>query len=101
MHFDVKFSMSAQRFEPIFNSGGQAIPVEFQDLHTVTTAPDVEIYDGAYVVTPKADVAQTLPTAQRYLLQDVNVKKIPYYEVDNAAGGSTIYIGADDEIIIE
>ena len=90
MHFDVKF-----------NATTKPIPVTFQDLHTITKAPDVEIYDGAYVVTPKADEAQTLPTAQRYLTQDVNVKKIPFYEVDNAAGGSTIYIGADDEIIIE
>lgn len=62
---------------------------------------ELPVYSGDYAVTPKADESTTLPTAQKYMTQNVNVKKIPYYEVDNAAGGSTIYIGTDDEIIIE
>lgn len=62
---------------------------------------ELPVYDGEYAVTPKADDSTTLETAQKYMTQNVNVRKIPYYEVDNAAGGSTIYIGTDDEIIIE
>ena len=62
---------------------------------------DLPVYSGDYAVTPKADEGTTLPTAQKYMTRDVNVSKIPYYEVDNAAGGSTIYIGTEDEIIIE
>lgn len=89
------------RFVVTFNLSRQTFPVEFKGLQTVTRAPDVEIYDGAYEVTPKTEEAQTLPTAQRYLTQNVKVNKIPYYEVDNPAGGATIYIGTDEEIIIE
>jgi hypothetical protein len=62
---------------------------------------ELPVYDGEYAVTPKADDSTTLETAQKYMTQNVNVRKIPYYEVDNAAGGATIYIGTDDEIIIE
>jgi hypothetical protein len=90
MRFTVKFSESSQR-----------VPVKFGQIHTVTGSPDAEIYEGAYEVVPKADEAQTLQTAQKYMTRNVNVHKIPYYEIDNPAGGTTIYIGTDDELIIE
>ena len=35
---------------------------------------DVELYEGEYSVTPKV-VAQTLPTAQRRLTEDISVKQ--------------------------
>lgn len=90
------------RFIVKFNESKQRVPVKFGQIHTVTDAPDnVEIYTGDYEVTPKAEEGQTLRTAQKYLTQNVNVHKIPYYEIDNAAGGTTVYIGTDDELIIE
>lgn len=57
-------------------------------------------YDGAYEVTPQAEATVTLKTAEKYLSEDVTVKKIPYYEVDNESGGTTVYIGNDSEISI-
>lgn len=57
-------------------------------------------YDGTYEVTPQAETAVTLKTAEKYLSEDVTVKKIPYYEVDNESGGTTVYIGNDSEISI-
>jgi hypothetical protein len=57
-------------------------------------------YDGTYEVTPQAETAVTLKTAKKYLSEDVTVKKIPYYEVDNESGGTTVYIGNDSEISI-
>lgn len=62
---------------------------------------DLPKYTGEYSITPSADSAQTLETAQKYMADNVTVEKIPYYETDNASGGTTIYIGSDDEIIRE
>lgn len=62
---------------------------------------DLPKYSGEYSVTPSADSAQTLETAQKYLADNVTVEKIPYYEMDNASGGTTIYIGSDEEITAE
>ena len=50
-----------------------------------------EPYDGSYEVTPKVS-AQTLPTANKLMLDDVSVRAIPYFDVSNPAGGNTIYI---------
>ena len=58
-------------------------------------------YEGTYSVTPSTADAQTLPTAEKYLENDITVQKIPYYEVDNSSGGTTVYIGSDDELSIE
>lgn len=53
-----------------------------------------DYYDGSYEVTPKIN-AQSLNTAEKVMREDLKVKSIPYYEVDNTKG-TTVYIG--DEI---
>lgn len=53
---------------------------------------DVPVYDGTYTVTPDT-VQQVLPTAQKKMVSDVTVLKIPYYTVSNTAGGETVTIG--------
>lgn len=64
------------------------------------TLEDLPKYEGAYSVTPSAYNDTTMKTAQKYMDSDVQIKKIPYYETDNTAGGTTIYIGSDDELEI-
>lgn len=49
-------------------------------------------YEGAYEVTPIYDDV-ILETNQRYMTDDVTVKAIPVYEVQNPSGGTTIIIG--------
>ena len=51
-----------------------------------------EEYQGAYEVTPKVE-AQTMPTKHKVLKDDITVKSIPYFNVSNTSGGSTVYIG--------
>lgn len=51
-----------------------------------------EDYTGPYEVTPDF-AAQTLPTKAKTMTDDVTVKSIPVYRVDNAAGGRTVTIG--------
>lgn len=50
-------------------------------------------YEGVYDVTPKTYAPVVLPTRNRLLSRDVNVAKIPQYEVSNAAGGLTLIMG--------
>lgn len=53
-----------------------------------------EIYNGIYDITPKV-TAQTVPTRDKIMLDDVTVQAIPYYETGNVQGGNTVYIGSD------
>lgn len=61
---------------------------------TISVPMNYEAYDGEYKVTP-AIHEQTMATSQKVMKDDVTIKKIPYYDVSNQAGGSTIYIGGD------
>lgn len=92
--FEVTFDL-VRRFEVIFEQV-QEIPVTFGMVQVITEIRDADYYTGTYTVTPK-DVKQVLPTVSKTMSEDVKVKAIPYYDVDNSAGGSTIYIGTMDE----
>ena len=52
-------------------------------------------YEGVYEVTPKLYEKTILPTADKNLLEDIRVTKIPYKEVSNLGGGETLIIGGD------
>lgn len=54
--------------------------------------PEADMYDGPTEVIPAAS-EQVLPTAWKTLDKDVTVKEIPYAEVSNSSGGTTIIIG--------
>lgn len=51
-----------------------------------------EIYDGDYVVIPQIQ-EQSLTTKDKFLKDNVKIKKIPYYEITNISNGKTVYIG--------
>lgn len=51
------------------------------------------VYTGEYEVTPKTYEETVLPTKNRKLTANVEVKKIPQYEVSNQSGGETLIIG--------
>lgn len=53
-----------------------------------------EHYDGEYEVTPSIE-PQVLETNQKFMDDDVTVKKIPYAEVTNTANGITVTIGSE------
>lgn len=60
-------------------------------------AAELPKYNGAYEVTPLAGEATTLETAQKFMTSDVTVKQIPFFDVTNERGGSTVYIGVIEE----
>ena len=51
-------------------------------------------YEGSYEVTPKVD-SQNLPTKNKVLVDDMTVKAIPFFNVSNISGGSTVFIGSE------
>ena len=80
--FDMKFT---GRETPNFKAG-------MGEVHVVTVG--AKPYEGPYEVTPKVD-AQTLATADKVMLEDVTVNKIPYFAVGNTSGGETVYIAKE------
>lgn len=58
----------------------------------VLSVNGAETYEGSYEATPKV-TGQIFETSKKYMEDDFTVKAIPYYDVSNAAGGNTIYIG--------
>lgn len=65
---------------------------------TVIVQHGIPVYGGTYTVVPLADAQTVLETAEKLLLEDITVTKIPYHEVSNNEGGSTVYIGSEVEI---
>lgn len=72
-------------------------------LHGTLSAQSVigaDIYDGEYTVHSEAHEVHTLPTANKHLIKNITVEKIPYYETSNLSDGITIYIGDEREVEI-
>lgn len=71
------------------------------ELHGTLSAGTVgEVYEGAYTVRSAVQGAQELPTANKHLVKNITVEKIPYYETSNLSDGITIYIGDEREVKI-
>lgn len=78
----------------VFEETDQEFNAEFGEIHVVTNYVGGELYEGDYAVTPKVD-AQTMPTRDKYLVDDVTINPIPIYEVSNNSGGKTVYIAKE------
>ena len=76
-----------------FKIASSPVTMRVSDAVVIGTGA-VDPYEGAYVVIPKI-TDQTLDTERKLMLQDLLVKQIPFYDVSNAAGGSTIFIGSE------
>lgn len=75
------------------NTPCQDVGVE-QDVILVPVYKDATPYEGEYEITPTVD-AQTMPTKDRLMEDDVTIKSIPFFEVSNTSGGSTVYIAKE------
>lgn len=76
-------------------SGTLSAPEGISGLLTIPSAVGVDVYDGDYLVVPKAYNDQVLETAQKLLLDNVTVTRVPYYETSNLFDGKTAYIAED------
>ena len=92
MAFTVRFRESNQKFVTRFKESNHVFTPRFGQVNTITEYVGGSPYEGSYLVTPKIE-AQVLPTAKKYLENDVTIKEIPFFEVSNTSGGNTVYIG--------
>ena len=99
MKINVTFRETGQSFNANFDQfqeSNQSFDTTFEHFQEVTIRQDVEYYEGSFEVTPKVD-AQTLATADKFMAEDVHIKEIPFFDVTNLSGGSTVYIGSEVE----
>ena len=79
-------------FNVKFRETDKSFGAKFSEFQKVTEYIGGEEYKGEYVVTPKV-TEQSLPTKEKVLIEDITIKEIPFYNVSNASGGNTVYIG--------
>ena len=103
MKLNVKFTENAMSFKanlkgaykPFglnFKSNSQTFTSDFKAIQPVTTYVGGDPYLGEYVVTPKVD-EQIMETKDKVLTEDIKIKNIPFFDVSNESGGSTVFIG--------
>ena len=63
--------------------------VEIQNIEVRNGFP---FYQGEYTVKPTFE-AQVLPTVETTMKENLVVEAIPYREIENEAGGTTVIIG--------
>lgn len=97
MRFDVQFKQSRNSMDAVFSVSESVFRAEFEGFQKITEYNDADPYTGSYEVIPKVD-AQTLPTAQKFMADDVRIREIPMFEVSNTDGGETVYIGTEVDI---
>ena len=79
------------------NESQQEIETIFSAYQESSVEKEIDPYGGSYDVTPMVS-AQTLPTAQKKMIQDMTIKGIPYFETSNSHNGKTEYIGSEIEV---
>ena len=94
MNIKVKFSEIDRKFVPGFSEIDGKFTPNFGEIQTITEFIGGEKYYGDYTVTPKVE-SQTMPTKGKVMEEDVTIKSIPFFNVSNTSGGSTVYIGKE------
>lgn len=78
----------------VTENGTYTKPDGVDGFNPVTVDVVEERYEGSYKVVPSAE-EQLLDTKDKYMTDDVRITSIPYFDVGNPAGGSTVYIGTE------
>lgn len=93
MRMNVTFSeVGGKTFNVRFQQDRQSFGADFGEIQHLTEYVGGDPYDGEYAITPKVE-AQTLPTKEKVMLDDVTIMAIPYAEVTNNSNGKTVTIG--------
>lgn len=96
MRLSVSFKDTGKSFAVGFGEEQAGFDADFKDVIMATEFVGGEIYQGDYTVTPKTE-KQTLQTREKILTENVEILSIPYFDVSNDKGGSTVYIGSEVE----
>lgn len=65
------------------------------DFEKVSYISQNNPYYGSYSVNPKTNSDIILQTKNLIMTENLIVKKIPYYQVENVSKGDTVYIGSE------
>lgn len=95
MNIRVDFEEKDSVMQVMFNQESTNINADFGEVQRIISS-DMDRYEGPYEVTPTVE-GQTLETEMKFMTEDVSIKAIPYFDVSNPAGGSTIYIAKEIE----
>ena len=87
----VNFGEDERKILPNFSENEHKIDFHFGEVTIINENIDVKYYDGEYKVIPSPN-EQVLKTANRIMKNDVTITAIPYFDVSNNSGGSTVYI---------
>lgn len=88
--YEFEFAEQDQTFEFGFEE-----PVINFELEQAIEIVHADYYEGEYVVTPKMFEGTVLPTKDKTMADDVTVLEVPFYEVTNESGGTTVYIATE------
>lgn len=91
MTVKMRFKENTQKLAIGFFEKQNSFAVNFSGMQVITQYIG-DPYEGEYEITPMV-TAQTMPTKNKTLTEDLTVLAIPYHDVSNTAGGRTIYIG--------
>ena len=94
MNIKVRFTENARIFAVKVAESAQNFTAKLGQIQTVTEYIGGEKYEGEYVVTPKVE-AQSMATKGKVMVNDITIKSIPFFNVSNTVGGSTVYIGSE------
>lgn len=94
MRLDAIFREDDQSFDVSLFGTPRLFQSDFGEVQTLTEFVGGDPYVGDYAVTPKVE-AQTMPTKNKVMLDDMTIREIPVYEVSNTSGGSTVYIAKE------
>lgn len=94
MNLRVSFSETQQSFNAGLFENDHTFTANLGEVQKVTEYVGGEKYEGSYDITPKVE-AQTLPTKEKVLLDDMRIRAIPFFSVSNTSGGSTVYIAKE------
>lgn len=95
MRLEVKFTEISKTFTSSLTGQFRTFISNFKGIQPITTYVGGEEYSGEYVMTPKVR-EQIMQTKDKVMTDDVTIKSIPFFDVSNNSGGTTVYIG--DEV---
>lgn len=92
------YNLCVQLYELAHKTGYEGTLEEFKAhfgeyLNSDGSLIHFDEYTGEYTVTPLPTVEQILRTSNKLLVRDIVIDPIPYAEVSNDAGGTTVIIG--------
>ena len=94
MRLDLCFAESVQKLDLDFSESNQSFDADFGQIQHLTEYVGGDPYDGDYIITPQID-EQIMPTKNKIMLNDVTISAIPFFNVGNTSGGSTVYIAKE------